>query len=58
MAVLPAASAGATFHEAIVNGKFQGTIKATTPTGSRSVKSSPGALTGMVSPKMRVAAPA
>jgi len=55
---LPAASAGATFQEAIVSGKFQGTIRATTPTGSRRVKSRPGALTGIVSPKIRVAAPA
>ena len=33
--VLPAASAGATFHEAIVSGKFQGVIRPTTPRGSR-----------------------
>ena len=33
----PAASAGETFHTAISSGKFQGTIWAQTPTGSRSV---------------------
>ena len=32
----PAASAGASFHAAIRNGKFQGTICPTTPMGSRS----------------------
>ena len=37
MTVLPQASAGATFHAASSSGKFQGTIAATTPTGSRSV---------------------
>ncbi len=31
---LPAASAGASFHTAINNGKFQGMIWATTPSGS------------------------
>ena len=56
--MFPAASAGATFQLAMVSGKFQGTMSATTPTGSRSVKSSPGAVTGMVSPKIRVHAPA
>ena len=35
--VLPNASAGATFHDAITRGKFQGMICAHTPTGSRSV---------------------
>ena len=33
--VLPAASAGASFHAAIVSGKFHGVISATTPSGSR-----------------------
>ncbi len=33
----PAASAGATFHEARFSGKFHGTIAPTTPTGSRNV---------------------
>src|SRR3954447_26934952 len=36
---LPHTSAGATFHEAISNGKFHGTISATGPTGSRSTTS-------------------
>ena len=35
--VLPQARAGATFQVASSSGKFQGTIAATTPTGSRSV---------------------
>ena len=48
--VLPAASAGATFHEAITSGKFQGTISPTTPSGSRKVMSTPPA-TGIVSPE-------
>src|SRR3954451_12926659 len=38
---LPHASAGASFQHEISSGKFHGTISATTPTGSRSVKSSP-----------------
>ena len=57
-AVLPAASAGPTFHEAIMIGKFQGTMSPTTPIGSRSVKSSPGRVTGIVAPWIFVAAPA
>ena len=35
--VLPAASAGASFHDAIRSGKFHGTIRPTTPNGSRRV---------------------
>jgi hypothetical protein len=35
--VLPAASAGATFHDASSSGKFQATIAPTTPSGSRRV---------------------
>ena len=35
--VLPHTSAGATFHTASSNGKFHGTMAATTPTGSRNV---------------------
>jgi hypothetical protein len=54
--VQPAAIAGASFQPAITIGKFHGIICAHTPTGSRSVRSSPGADTGMVSPMMRVAA--
>ncbi len=37
MTVLPHASAGATFQAARSSGKFQGTIAATTPRGSRRV---------------------
>ncbi len=48
IAVLPAASAGATFHEAIRIGKFHGTMSPTTPIGSRRVMSSPGFVTGIV----------
>ena len=55
--VLPAASAGATFQEAIVSGKFQGTISPTTPSGSRKVMSTPPA-TGIVCPSSRSGAPA
>ena len=55
--VLPAASAGAIFHDAIVSGKFQGTIRPTTPSGSRKVMSTPPA-TGIVSPSSRSGAPA
>jgi len=58
MAALPVASAGATFHEAIMRGKFQGTISPTTPIGSRNVKSMPRSATGMVSPNHLLAAPA
>ena len=35
--VQPQASAGANFHIPIISGKFQGTMAATTPTGSRTV---------------------
>ena len=35
--VQPQANAGASFHIPIISGKFQGTITATTPTGSRIV---------------------
>ena len=55
--VLPAASAGAIFHDAIVSGKFQGVINPTTPSGSRKVISTPPA-TGIVRPVMRSGAPA
>ncbi len=57
MQVLPAARAGPSFQLAISIGKFQGTIRPTTPIGSRRVKSSPGLLTGIVSPKTLLAAP-
>ena len=52
MAALPAARAGATFHEAIISGKFHGVISPTTPIGSRKVRSTPPA-TGIVSPTSR-----
>jgi hypothetical protein len=32
---LPLANAGPNFQDAIINGKFHGTMAATTPTGSR-----------------------
>ena len=47
--VLPQARAGPSFQLASMRGKFQGTIKPTTPSGSRNVKSTPPA-TGIVSP--------
>ena len=55
--VLPAASAGASFHDAIVSGKFHGTISPTTPSGSRNVMATPPA-TGIVSPRSRSGPPA
>ena len=55
--VLPAASAGASFHDAIVSGKFHGVMSATTPSGSRTVKAMPPAM-GIVSPDGRSGAPA
>ena len=54
--VLPAASAGATFHEAITSGKFHGVIRPTTPSGSRNVISTPPA-TGIVRPSEALRAP-
>src|SRR2546423_6541776 len=55
--VHPAASAGATFHEARFSGKFHGTIAPTTPTGSRSVEVQKLPLAGSVSP-VSLSAPA
>jgi hypothetical protein len=55
--VLPAASAGATFQDAMTSGKFHGTIRPTTPSGSRNVMSTPPA-TGIVWPSRRSGAPA
>ncbi len=55
--MLPAASAGPTFQLAIMIGKFQGTMSPTTPMGSRSVKSRPGRVTGIVEPRSLVVAP-
>src|SRR5687767_5104488 len=56
--LFPDARAGATFQQAIGNGKFQGTIAATTPIDCFNVKSSPPRETGMVCPKNLVTAPA
>ncbi len=47
--VLPHASAGPSFHDAMLSGKFHGVISPTTPSGSRNVMSTPPA-TGIVSP--------
>src|SRR5216684_449962 len=55
--VLPAASAGATFHDASSSGKFQGTIAATTPSGSRNVYVKALGRELMVSPQTFVAQP-
>ena len=55
--VLPAASAGPSFHAAIGSGKFHGVMSPTTPSGSRTVKPRPPA-TGIVSPPRRSGAPA
>ena len=55
--VFPAARAGAIFQLAMVSGKFHGTIRPTTPNGSRNVTSTPPE-TGMVSPSKRSGIPA
>jgi len=56
--VLPAASAGASFHDERRNGKFHGTMAPTTPTGWRSVNvNAPGRM-ARVSPWILVAQPA
>ncbi len=57
IAVLPAASAGASPHDAIGIGKFHGTITPTTPIGSWNVTSTPPA-TGICLPNSRSGAPA
>ncbi len=56
-AVFPQARAGPIFQLAITAGKFHGVMSAQTPTGSRSVTSSPGGTIGIVSPKILFAAP-
>ena len=57
--VHPATSAGAVFQVGIAKGKFQGVIKATGPTGCRSVKLSVlRDSEGMVLPWMRKPSPA
>jgi hypothetical protein len=53
---LPAASAGANPHDAIVIGKFHGTMTPTTPSGSWNVTSMPPA-TGICCPIIRSGAP-
>ena len=50
MTLLPAASAGAIFHDAISSGKFHGTMAATTPTGSRVTSPSRAGSSGATSP--------
>ena len=47
--VFPHASAGPSFQDEMLSGKFHGTISPTTPSGSRNVTSTPPA-TGIVSP--------
>src|SRR5262245_60935080 len=54
----PAASAGATFHEDSKNGKFHGTMAATTPTGSFKVKRNASERLDGVRPAIFEAAPA
>ena len=56
--VLPAASAGAIFHDERRNGKFHGTIAPTTPTGWRSVSVKAVSRSRSVSPWIFVAQPA
>ena len=56
--VLPMASAGADFQDVMAMGKFHGTMIPQTPTGSRSVISTPGAAPGMVCPPILFVAPA
>ena len=55
--VLPVASAGPSFQDEMLSGKFHGTIRPTTPSGSRNVRSTPPA-TGIVSPWCLSTAPA
>ena len=50
MTLLPAASAGPNFQQAILRGKFQGTIATTTPIGSRVTRPSSESATGATSP--------
>ena len=57
IAVFPQASAGAIFQLAITVGKFHGEIRTQTPTGSRRLMSRPPGTTGIVSPKILLAAP-
>src|SRR5438552_9051487 len=58
-AVLPATSAGISFHEGIANGKFQGVITPTTPIGARiDIAHLLGISLGVVTPYMRRPSPA
>jgi hypothetical protein len=57
-AVLPMASAGATFQAVISSGKFHGTTSAHTPSGSRKVMAVPLFATGSVCPWCLSGAPA
>ena len=47
---LPAASAGASFHDPIISGKFQGTMAPITPTGSLWTRPSTFSAVGAISP--------
>ena len=47
---LPAASAGPSFHAAIISGKFHGTIAPTTPIGSRWTSARTSSPVGAISP--------
>jgi hypothetical protein len=56
--VLPAASAGASFHVVRNSGEFHGTIAATTPSGSQRVKLKMSGLSvGMTAPSILSARP-
>ena len=46
---LPAASAGPSFHAAMISGKFHGTIAPTTPIGSRVISASASGPVGAIS---------
>ena len=56
--VLPAASAGASFHAISISGEFHGVIATTTPSGSARVKlNMPGLSIGMTAPSILSARP-
>src|SRR5690606_38764210 len=55
---LPQASAGASFQAAIIIGKFHGTIRPHTPTGTRVTTPSPASWVGTTEPRCLFAAPA
>jgi hypothetical protein len=56
--VFPMARAGATFQAVMAMGKFHGTMRAQTPSGSRKVTLMPGAATGTLWPPTLVVTPA